>query len=635
MLERIREGSQGTGAKIILTLVILSFALAGIGSYLGQSSQTPIATVNGKEISQVSFARAYENERARLEQQFGEYFSQIASDPAYMNRIRESVLDRLVQQELQSQLAHELGLRVSDEALKSEIRNAPAFQIAGEFNNDRYMQYVRQLNYQPSEFRDFLREEMTRNQLVAAIAATDFALDGEVKAALKLQSQMRDIQVATISADTFNAEIEVASEEIKDYYDLNQTQFMSPEQVALEYIELKASELTLKEPVTDAEIAAYYEDHKAQYLDEERRRVAHILVEAGDDTDAAKAQAEAILAEIKSGADFAKLAEEKSADAVSAELGGDLDWIERDMMDPAFDEAAFGLSNVGDVSDVVETEFGFHIIKLTDLQQKQVKTLEQMQAEIRATLENDKKLNFFYDVQNKVAELAFEVSDSLAEAAAAAGVEVKSSELFARNNAPAPLNDSKVLSAAFSVELVEDKVNSEAINLGDEHVLFVRVKDHKAAAVKPLDEVQEGIKAQLVAEKAKIKATEQAQTLLAQVKAGADLATAAQALGLTVNTHEGLLRNSFQPSYEVVQAAFKMQSGLANAELVTQGTGDVSIVALNKVYDGPEKPLTEQDKQGFARLTVNNHFSAFVEALREQAEVKAASLATIETQNDL
>jgi peptidyl-prolyl cis-trans isomerase D len=433
MLERIREGSQGTTAKVILTLVILSFALAGIGSYLGQPTETPVATVNGKEISQMSFARAYENERGRLEQQFGEYFSQIASDPAYTARMREGVIQRLVQQELQMQLAQDLGLRVSDEAIKKEIRNIPAFQIAGQFNNDRYLQVIRQMNYQPDSFRDYLREEMTLNQLASALIATDFTLENELAATLELQNQLRDIQSVTLSATNFKNDVTVSDEDINDYYQLNQNEFMAPEMVALEYIELKGSEMPLQEAVTESEIAANYEENKALYMEPERRRVAHILIENLDDDAAAKAEAEAILASLKSGADFAKLAAEKSDDIVSGEIGGDLDWIERDIMEPAFEEAAFALENVSDISDVIKTDFGYHIIKLTDYEAEQIKELAAVSDNIRAQLELDKRLNQFYEVQTQVADLAFEVADSLEDAAEVAGVEVKSTAFVFSN----------------------------------------------------------------------------------------------------------------------------------------------------------------------------------------------------------
>ncbi|MDE3274061.1 SurA N-terminal domain-containing protein [Pseudoalteromonas sp. G4] len=633
MLERIREGSQGATAKVILTLVILSFALAGIGSYLGQPTETPVATVNGKEISQMSFARAYENERSRLEQQFGEYFSQIASDPAYTARMRENVIQRLVQQELQMQLAQELGLRVSDEAIKEEIRNIPAFQVAGEFNNDRYLQVIRQMNYQPDGFRDYLRKEMTLNQLASALIATDFTLENELAATVKLQNQLRDIESVTLSAANFKSEVTVSEDEIKEYYQLNQNQFMAPEMVALDYIELKGTELPLEEAVTDAEIAANYEENKALYMEPERRRVAHILVENLEDDAAAQAKAEEILAELQNGADFAAVAKEKSDDLVSAEIGGDLEWIDRDMMDPEFEAAAFALENVGDLSEVVKSEFGYHIIKLTDYEPEQVKQLADVSAEIKAQLELDKRLNHFYEVQTRVADLAFEVADSLTDAAEAAGVEVKSTELFSRNNAPAPLNNPKVLNTAFSVEILEDGVNSELIEVADEHIVFIRAKEHKAAAVKPLEEVSAGIQLTLENQKASELAKEKAQELYASLQAGTALSDIAAKANAEVVATAGVKRQSFAPSYEVVQAVFKMPTPSAevqSSELVTLGNGDVSLVVLNKVYDAPAAEISEQMRDGIARQQVNKHYEGFIKALQDNADVKTASVAAQE-----
>lgn len=626
MLERIREGSQGATAKVILTLVILSFALAGIGSYLGQPTETPVATVNGKEISQMSFARAYENERSRLEQQFGEYFSQIASDPAYTARMRENVIQRLVQQELQMQLAQELGLRVSDEAIKEEIRNIPAFQVAGQFNNDRYLQVIRQMNYQPDGFRDYLRKEMTLNQLASALVATDFTLENELAATVKLQNQLRDIESVTLSAANFKSEVSVSEDEINEYYQLNQNQFMAPEMVALEYIELKGSELPLDEAVSDAEVAANYEENKALYMEPERRRVAHILVENLEDDAAAQAKAEAILAELQNGADFATLAQEKSDDLVSAELGGDLDWIDRDMMEPEFEEAAFALANVGDFSDVVQTEFGYHIIKLTDYEPEQVKALADVSADIKAQLELDKRLNLFYEIQTQVADLAFEVADSLADAAEVAGVEVKSTELFSRNNAPAPLNNPNVLNTAFSVEILEDGVNSELIEIADEHIVFIRAKEHKPAAVKPFDEVSTGIQLTLENQKASELAKEKADSLFANLQAGTALSEIASQVNAEVVATTGVTRQSFAPSYEVVQAVFKMAtpSDAQSAELVTLGNGDVSLVVLNKVYDAPEAEISEQMRDAIARQQINKHYEGFIKALQDNAEVNTA-----------
>lgn len=528
MLEKIREGSQGPAAKIVLGLVILSFALAGIGGYLGQTTEQPVAEVNGVKISQTKFSRAYSNERARLEQQFGEYFAQIAADPNYMAQIRQGVVDQLVQQELQTQLAKELGLRVSDEQVKKAIVEMPYFQIGGEFSNDRYLQVIRQMNFQPDSFREYLRDEMTRAQLISAVAGTDFVLKNELQQSIALQQQTRAIDYAVLSKELVKDEVSVSDEEVQNYYDLNQTQFQAPELVSVNYIELKAEDLAPAEPVTEEALKTYYEEQKNQYLEPERRRVSHILVDASEDAEAAKQKADEILAELNNGADFAVVAEEKSDDVVSAELGGDLDWIERDMMDPAFEDAAFALAAVGDVSEVVESEFGFHIIKLTDIQRQQAQSFEDVKDNLRAELEKAAKIDAFYQKQTRVAELAFEMADSLQDAAEAAGVEIKSTELVSRNALPEPLNSPAISNTIFTPELLEDRVNSEVLEVAPEHIVVVRVAEHKAAATKPLEEVSAQIKTQLSNEKASTLIAEKAQSLFEQLQGGSTLAEIAK-----------------------------------------------------------------------------------------------------------
>lgn len=630
MLEKIREGSQGPAAKIILGVVILSFALAGIGGYLGQTTEQAVAEVNGVKITQMEFSRAYENERARLERQFGEYFTQISADPAYMAQIRSGVIDRLVQQELQNQLAIELGLRVSDEQVKEAIFELPYFQLGGEFSNDRYLQLIRQMNFQPDSFREYMREEMTRNQLVSAVAGSDFVLDNELKQTLALQQQTRDIDYMLLSKETVKGEVAVTEAEISDYYELNQEQFQAPEQIALQYLELKSDDVTLDEPVTDEQVRAYYEENQAQYLEEERRRVAHILIESAEDAQAAKQKADALYQQLQEGKDFAELASAESDDIASAEVGGDLDWIERDMMEPEFEEAAFALTNVGDFSPVVETEFGFHIIQLTDLQAQQSKAFEEVASELRAELESTAKANAFYEKQSQIAELAFEVADSLEDAAAVADIELKSTELVSRMALPAPLNDPSIANAIFTPELIEDRVNSEVLEAGNEHIVVVRVLDHKPATVKPLEEVTAQIKTRLENEKASELIKEKANTLYAQLEDGKALSDIAAAESIEVKTEAALKRQSFTVAPEIVQQSFKLahpDGEQTQSALVELNSGDAALLVLKAVtvaeVTGEVEP---QQKQNITMSVVNKNFLALLGALESDAEVVRPTL---------
>jgi len=629
MLEKIREGSQGPVAKVILGAVILSFALAGIGSYLGQTTEQPVAEVNGIKISQTEFSRALQNERSRLEQQFGEYFTQIAADPTYMAQIRQGVIDRLVQQELQSQLATELGLRVSDESIRQTILELPYFKIGDQFNNDRYLQVIRQMNFQPDSFREYLRDDMTRSQLVSAVAGTDFALQNELKSAIALQQQTRSIDYLVIDKQAMQANVDVTDQEVADYYELNAGQFLSPELISVNYIELDADDIDVAS-VSEDDVKAYYEQSKAQYIEPEKRRVSHILIDNSEDDDAAKAKAESLLAQLNAGADFAQLAESSSDDIVSAEMGGDLEWIERDVMEPAFEDAAFALQNKGDYSDVVASEFGYHIIKLTDIQSQQVKPYDAVKADLRAELEQAEKVDAFYEKQTEMGALAFEISDRLDDAAEVAGVEVQSTPLLALSALPEPLNNPAVITALSSVELLEDKVNSEVIELGNEHVIVVRVNEHQPAATKALSEVSEQIKTRLVNEKASDLAKEKARTLFAQIKDGKSLNDIAAEQSLSVRQESQLTRESFAVSPAIVTQVFKMAHPRDGAvyDVVNLNNGDAAIVALNSVTDALVSDSIEpQMKQNITMAQAQKNYTVFIESLKQQAELNVPKAA--------
>ncbi|MDP2635501.1 MULTISPECIES: peptidylprolyl isomerase [unclassified Pseudoalteromonas] len=631
MLEKIREGSQGPVAKVILGAVILSFALAGIGGYLGQTTEQPVAEVNGIKISQTEFSRAYQNERNRLEQQFGEYFAQISADPNYMAQIRQGVVDRLVQQELQTQLAHELGLRVSDDSVKKAILELPYFQIGGQFNNDRYLQVIRQMNFQPDAFREFLREDMTRSQLISAVAGTDFALDNELASTVALQQQTRAIDYVVISKESLQEGVEVTEQEITDYYDLNTSQFMAPEQVAVSYIDLNAAELNLQSNVTEEQVKAYYEQNSAQYLEPEKRRVSHILIDNSEDDDAAKSKAEDLLVQLQQGADFSALAESSSDDIVSAEMGGDLDWIERDMMDPAFEEAAFALNATGDFTDVVESEFGYHIIQLTDIQRQQTKAYDDVKADLRAELERTEKVNAFYEKQTQMSEVAFEMSDNLVDAAEVVNVEVTTTPLLARNALPEPLNTPAVMSAIFSPDVLEDGMNSEVIEIADERVVIVRVSEYVPAATKPLNDVSEQIKARLVSQKASELAKEKASELFAEISSGKTLTALASEQGLEVRNEAALTRQAFTVSPAIVQQVFKMARPEGNpvVDKVELNNGDAAIVALKSVTNGTvQGEIEAQQKQNITMSQVNKNYMVFIDALKAKAELNLPAQAT-------
>ena len=624
MLERIREGSQGPWAMIIIGLVVLSFVFAGVGSYLNSSGETVAATVNGEEIGLNELERAYQSQRSRMESQYGESVSALFADEGYMQQFRRGVLDSLIDEKLVEQKARELGLRVGDDQIRDTIRSMPEFQLGGQFNNDRYLALLRQNGYQPSDFRDFLRTQLTREQLTRALGVSDFALPGEARRVFDLQAQTRDARYVVVDAAPFADEVEISDADIQGYYDANITSFDTEEKVSVAYVKLSVDDLKGDVTVSDDDVSAWYEENKDQYRDEEQRRVSHILIETGDDEAAAKAKAEALLAEIKGGADFATVAEENSEDSFSAENGGDLDYITPGMMDDAFDSAVFSLKNVGDVTDVVKTEFGFHIIKLTDLKPETIKPFNDVAGEIRDNLITEKATDRFYELQSRMAEVAFEVPDTLDEVAAIANASIETTPLFTRNNVPAEIDNPQVVSDVFSPELIEEQVNSDLIELDASTVMVVRVNEHEAQRTKSLDEVKESITASLRSEKAQQAAQDWAEAQLAQLESGNDIADSLSARSLDWENVENVNRGDQQLPRNLLDTLFTLAPAEGKSRRVALlGSGDVALIELTAVHapEAADDATVSAIRQRLAQANSQSTYAAFVKALRDEADV--------------
>lgn len=615
MLEKIRDGSQGVIAKGILVLVILSFAFAGVSSYLGSTTDVPAAEVNGDKITKAELEQAYQSERSRMEQQLGEMFAALSADEKYLESIKQSVLERLVADKLIDQAAHAMGLRVSDEQIIAAIKTEPAFQTDGKFDNERYQAILRQLGYQPQTFRSMMRVDMTRRQLTAALVGTEFVLPGEAKQLAELQGQTRDIRYLVVDSAPFLANASVTDEQVKNYYDANQGQFMSPEKVSLEYVELNAADFAKNSPISDEEAQAYYDEHKAQYVANEKRLAAHILVTIDSDEAAAKAKAEDLAKQLDNGADFAELAKANSDDTLSAEQGGKLEWFEPGVMDPTFDAALFAL-NKGEHSGVVKTDFGFHIIKLLDVQAGATVPFAEVKAKIVAQLQDKKAVDQFYSLQSKLADTSYEVPDTLAETAKAVGIAVKTTALFSRDDVPAELNKPDFVKAAFSETVMLKGLNSEVIELAPNHVIVIRAKEHQDAGTLPLATVKADITDRLKQDQANDAARSKAQEILSQVKAGAtDIALIAKA-------KLGRGEQTIDPA--IVGKVFQMPTPSTTPVVDTVALANgYAVVALDKVNaaESVSDELVNALKQRLNAQYSEADYRGLIDSLKANAEV--------------
>lgn len=626
MLEKIREGSKGIVAQVILGLVILTFAVSGVSSYFANNSDQSVAVVNGEEITRTKFEQSYQNERARMEQQFGEMFASLAANPDYMNNFRNSVLDRLIDETLMKQYAASMGLAVSDELIIKTIREMTEFQVDGVFNNDRYLALLRQNNLTANQFRDMLREQFSRTQLLAGVAGSEFALPNELKQLMTLQQQSRDIEYALLKAADFAKDVEISDDKLNSFYQLNQKRFATPEQVSLQYVELKAADLAKDIVVSDADIEAYYKAQQSRYQSEERRRVSHILLEATEENAAVKAKAEELLQQLQAGADFAELAKKQSADTVSAEAGGDLDFITKDVMEAEFEQAAYALAKVGDLSPVVKTSFGYHIIKLTEIDAAKVKPLAEVREAIKTTVQQEKATEQFAELQQKLAEVSFEIADSLAEAATAVNGKVQEQALISRASAAGVFATPKLLDTVFNADFIAAGTNSDVIEIAPQHVVVARLVEHVAEKVKSLDEVKAEVTAAVVAEESSKLAKAKAEALTAEAAKADNAAATVTAAQLKLESAPATPRFGGSLDAEIRTKAFELAkpvaAGKVSVGMTSLATGDSAVILVSKVTEvstTAEPPVAEL--QQYAQQLAQSHFTAVQQALKQQAEI--------------
>lgn len=613
MMDRIREGTNGLVVKIILSLIIFSFVFAGVGSYLVGGTQSVAAKVGDREISRNEFEQVYQNERNRMQSQLGEYFSTLLGDPQYVQQLRQNILDRMVNDVLLEQRASTLGLRISDAQIRQTIVTMPSFQSNGAFDKDVYAAALRRAGYTPDSFAEYLRQDMTRTQLISALQSSDFALPSEVTLQGELETQQREIRTITLDVAKFAEKADITEQDVQAYYDENQEQFMRPEQVKVAYIELSGANLKSQVDVTDADADKYYQESLDKYSTAEKRKVSHIMVE-GDD----EARAQSLLDRLNAGEEFATVAKDSSDDTFSAQDGGALDWFERGVMDPAFEDAAYALTEAGDVSGLVKSEFGYHIIQLDDIETPTIKPFSEVKAEIISQLQDEKAADRFYELQTTLAETAFEMPDSLDDAAQAIDATVLTTDFFARGAAPQVLATPAVQQAIFSPEVREDGLNSDVIEIAPEHVIVVRVEDFRDETILPLEEVNGDVQSRLAQSKGEQAALTLSQDALSALNAGSGDEFLKEN-ELAFGESEVISRRA--PLANDVFRLVKPEQGNPVYGQAKDYAGNIVLVSLDKVITEADDATQEQVAASLVRTQTQLELSATLEVLRSDETI--------------
>ncbi|MDF2777656.1 MAG: peptidylprolyl isomerase [Enterobacteriaceae bacterium] len=619
MMDNLRAAANHVVLKIILGLIIVSFILTGVGNYLIGGNNNYAAKVNGQEISRSQFENAVAAERNRLQQRHGERFSELASNEAYMKSMRQQVLSRLIDEALLDQYAQHLGLGVSDEQVKKAIFSTQAFQNNGKFDNARYNALVNQMGMTADQYAQALRNQLTSQQLINAVAGTDFMLKGETDELAALVAQQRMVRTATLDVNALAQQQTASDQEIASYYEQHKNSFIAPEQFRVSYIKLDAA--SMQQNASDEEIQSYYDQHQDQFTQPQRNRYSVIQTKTEDD-------AKAVLEQLSKGADFATLAKEKSADIISARNGGDMGWLEDSTTPDELKKA--GLKEKGQLSGVIKSSVGFLVVRLDDVQPAQIKPFNDVRDELAAKVKQEKGLDAYYALQQKVSDAASNDNESLAGAEQVAGVKAVETGWFGRDNLPQELNFKPVSDAIFGGALVGENGspgnNSDIITVDGDRAFVLRVSEHKAEAVKPLEEVKAQVSDIVKHNKAEQQAKLNADKLLADLKAGKG-DEALKAAGLSFGEPKALVRTGQDP---LSQAAFtlalpakdKPVYGVAN-----DMQGNVVLLALDEVKAGT---LPDAQKKAMVEgITENNaqiSFEALMSNLRKEAKIKMGDI---------
>jgi len=619
MMDNLRAASNHVVLKVILGLIILSFVLTGVGNYLIGGNGDYAAKVDGHEISRAELEQAFNSERNRQQQMLGDQFSQLASNDGYIQQMRQQALSQLVDQALLDQYISDLHLGISDEQVKQAIFNQKAFQTNGKFDNAKYNGLITSMGFSADQYAEALRKQLLNQQLINAIANTDFMLKDETTKLTDLVSQQREIRQAVIDVNALAAKQTVTDDEIAQYYQQHQNSFMAPEQFRVSYIKMDAA--AMQQPVSEADIQSWYDQHKADYSQPQRSRYSIIQTKT-------EAEARSVLDALKQGGDFASLAKSKSADPISARKGGDMGWLEPATTPDELKNAS--LTQKGQLSDVIKSSVGFLVVRLDDIQPEQVKPLAQVHDVIADKVKQEKALDAFYKLQQKVSEAASNDNESLAGAAQASGLNVSETGWFTRDDVPADLDFDAVKQAVFSGGLTGQNGapgnNSDIISVDGDRAFVLRISEHKPEAVKPLDQVKAQVTDRIKHDKATQQAKAQADKLLAELKAGKS--EALSAAGLTLSSSKVVDRNAQDP---IAQTAFSLPQPADNKPSWGTGEdmqGNVVLVALDKVSAGslPQNQVDEMIK-GVTQNNAQIAFEALLENLRKEAKIKYGAAA--------
>jgi len=618
MLQAIRDKVTGWIAYGIIFLISIPFALWGVNSYLGGGEVAPAAIVNGEEITARDLDQAYANYRQRLAQLFG---GSIPESFGNETMLRETVREQLIEEVALRQYIQKQRYRIGDSDLNRIIRGMDVFQREGQFDTAIYEAQLRSLGYSPLGFEQELRTNGAMEQFQTGIRATAFLTPLTRERYVSLTNQTRKIRTLRFSADA--DALEFSEAEIEQHYQANSNRYRTPDQVKIDYIEVSLDDVKKSIEVKPDDLRLRYEDHRDAYTTAETREASHILikVDSDEDNDQALARISEIRDRIVAGESFADLAREYSEDPGSAADGGNLGEIERGVMVQTFEAALFAME-VDQLSEPVKTGFGWHLIKLHAINGGETRPFESVKDELEDEIRTELAEGQIYDLVENLANLAYEQSDSLLPASEQLGLELQTSGWFSRTSGQGIAAEQQVRQAAFSPEVLQQGLNSEAIELGNDRIIFVRLNEFKPSEQQPLEQVRDRVVSELRVSRLRELNSKSGSEALAALNDGKSLDEVATERSLKIEDHGFVTRQQRDIDGAIRQRAFRMKKPEQSATYdgLSLSDGKYVIVELSAVLSND----TEVEQGTFDSLvdaTSSADYQAAMKMLSNTAEV--------------
>ena len=628
MLQDIRDKATSWVAYIIIGLLILSFALWGIGEYFSGGPARPVAIINGNDITSLQLNQQVQQRKQMLQSILGENYQQQYPDE---NALRLQVVQDMVQTELLRQEVDDAGYAMSDASLIKRIQEIPQFQKDGKFDPELYKRLLESQRLNQAQWENELREQNKLRQFENSLATSSFIPKAELQRFQSITEQTRDFKYAlvTIQAD----EVTVSEEEIQKYYDENKQLFKTPEQVKLSYIELKEQDIADSTNVSADEAKSIYDSQLERYMSAELRKASHIMFKVpsdlGEDAiewDEAIETANSLVDQLKDGADFAELAKQHSEDTLSAEKGGDMGFIAPgDFTSKELEDALFALE-IGENSKPVRTEQGVQILQLTEIQEPEQQSFESVREKIINEHKGQIAQARFIEVADEIANLVVEQPDDLEEASESFELPIKQTEFLTSGSKNDIFAYPKIKNVAFSNDVIVEKLNSDLIQVADGHAIAFRVAEHKESAQKQLADVNEDIKNLLKVRKAAENASKKGSELYLKLLGGASLDSLASEHNLEVVSHGAVRRDDNRVPFLISDTAFSMAKpaeGKTTAEGVAQGDGSFALIELSAVTPGSSEVDDTKAQQLSQRVNYGRReFSAIINAIKAEGDVQ-------------